>query len=129
MNERTIDLDVTLEVDTLQARKIRKKTSAAIGNLPPSPTGDKETQELSLSFAEDFHRDIRIGVAATVAPGNGMLGIHLVIFEGEFCFGRGFAWVPLRQTMSVAVARPDDAFSVDCYVTYRDTASDEPRRS
>jgi hypothetical protein len=86
---RSVDLDVTLEVDPPQARKIRKKTSAAIGNLPPSPTGDRETQALSLSFADDFNRDIRIGAQATVAPGGEMLAIHLVIFEGDSVLGAG----------------------------------------
>ncbi|HKB59966.1 MAG TPA: hypothetical protein VKC56_07980 [Gallionellaceae bacterium] len=125
--QRAVELDVTLEVDPPQDRQLRKKTSAVIGNLPTSPSGGRETQSITLSFAEDFHRDIRIGVAATVAPGGEMLGIHLVIFEGDFCFGRGSAWLPLRQTISVAVARKDDAFSVDCYVTYRGTASDDQR--
>lgn len=121
--QRVVELDVTLNADSLEEREIRKKTSAAIGNLPQSLSDPKETHALSLSFSEDFERNIRIGVQATVGSDGDMLAIHLVMFEGDFCFGRGFAWVPFRQTMSFAATRADDSFSLDCYVTYKAAGS------
>ncbi len=76
-----------------------------IANVPRLPGDGKEGHVLNLDFAQELDQDIRVGTQVTVASDGDFLACHLVIFEGDFCFGRGFGWVPLTHTTSFAVAR------------------------
>lgn len=116
--QRVMSLDAVLSTNSGGKFRIREK-AALINDQGQSSLFQKETCELTLDFSNTAGLNIRVGAKATVWKDGDMLTVHLVIFEGDFTVGRSLGWVPLEQTMSLAVASEETPYFIDCYATYK----------
>lgn len=79
----------------------------------------KITHELAIEFLDDVEEVYRVGAQITSNKEKSFLMAHMVIFRDNIPVGRSLGWVPVNQTISLAVSDSTKKFELDCCVTYK----------